>query len=130
MIVSKMRRHDFDSVPESYALGETEEEFYSVVIIPVNKRHQSGYRIMDFVFCDKHQEPICRVSRGSDVLHIDGIGGHGRYINQFPHSNTRPIEAWTIDCLPCGYLRLMCRGTISIGNGISDFEIYFNELCN
>lgn len=125
MNVTNMKKRDFDNVPlRNY--DDPVEPFYSMVIIPTHKRHDSGFEIMDFVFCNKQQEPVCRLSGCSDVIHIDGIGGYGDWRDTIPKS--RPIEAWSIDCLPCGYLRLFCQGTITCGHAISDFEVFWNKL--
>ena len=33
-------------------------------------------------------------------------------------------KGWSIDCLPCGYLRLFSRSTLTAGPALSSFEIY------
>lgn len=33
-------------------------------------------------------------------------------------------KGWSIDCLPCGYLRLFSRRTMTAGAALSSFEIY------
>lgn len=48
---------------------------YSIVILPTDDMHDSGYRCMDFVAVNRDHKPICRLSGCSDVLHLDGIGG-------------------------------------------------------
>ena len=125
MRVKKMKKSDFDAIPvwEPWTENTQPEPFYSMVIIPTHKYHDSGFKIMDFVFCNKDQEPICRLNGGSDVIHIDGIDGKG--LNRKP---TDPPEEWSIDCLPCGYLRIFCRGTITCGYPVSDFEIYWKNF--
>ena len=125
MNVTTMKRRDFDNLPV-HKWDEPLEPFDSLVIIPTYKKHDSGFQIMDFVPCNSKHEPICRIHRGSDVIHIDGLGGYGEWAGNVP--KTRPIEAWSIDCLPCGYLRLFCRGRISTGYGLSDFEIFWNPI--
>ena len=125
MNVTAMKRRDFDNIP-AHKWDESIEPFNSMVIIPTHKRHDSGFQIMDFVPCNSHHEPICRISGGSDVIHIDGIGGLGDWSGNIPKN--RPIEAWSIDCLPCGYLRIFCRGLITCGHALSDFEIFFNPI--
>ena len=127
MEVTKMKPEDFDSVP-TWTIWKGDppaKPFCSVVIIPTDKFHTTGFRIMNFVFCNERQEPICRVNGISDTIHIDGIGGTGL---PFPNIAKRPPAEWMIDCLPCGYLRIYCRGTITCGYPVSDFEIFWNEL--
>ena len=79
--------------------------FQSIIILPKRSIHDSGFRHMDFVAV-KEQIPFCRLSGCSDVLHIDGIGGFGQWDVATGIPTTKPIVAWSIDCLPkSGLLR-------------------------
>ena len=80
MKVTEMHRKDFDNVPAPQ-FDYISEPFYSLVIISTNKIHSSGYRIMHFVAVDKTGEPLFKISGGSDVVDIDGIGGLGDLSN-------------------------------------------------
>lgn len=123
MDVFKMTKEDFEKVPARCGYSKDVGEFHTLVIIPQDYAHDSGWMCMDFVAVDKAGEPICKLSGCSDVLHIDGIGGFGkRNLGELP----RFIEpkGWTIDCLPCGYLRLFSRSTMTAGAALSSFEIY------
>ena len=94
-----------------------------MVIIPLDYAHDSGWMCMDFVAVNEDDEPVCRLSGCSDVLNLDGIGGYGNWRGgEVP----RYIETkgWSIDCLPCGYLRLFSRSTLTAGPALSNFEIY------
>lgn len=64
-------------VPERGGWSRDIEEFSSLVIIPLNYAHDSGWMCMNFVAVNKDGEPICRLSGCSDVLNLDGIGGYG-----------------------------------------------------
>ena len=55
MDVFDMKKSDFKNIPKLDALQEI-KECDSVVIIPTNRYHDSGYRCMEFVFC-KNNEP-------------------------------------------------------------------------
>jgi len=83
-------------------------------VYEIKHLHDSGWRCMDFVAC-RGNEPICRLSGWSDVLHIGGIAGKG--------------SGWTIDCLPkSGLLRLFCReGRLRVGLAVSSFEVIPTE---
>lgn len=126
MKVTEMHRRDFDNIPTPH-FDYISEPFYSLVIIPTNKIHSSGYRIMHFVAVNKRGEPLFRISGGSDVIDIDGIGGLGDLSKPVGIPKIRPIEGWMIDCLPCGYLRIFCRGAIRCGHGLSSFEIFYEK---
>ena len=102
MNILKMSKKDFSAVPERASWDAKVELFNSLVIIPTKHMHDSGFMCMDFVAVDDKNEPICRLSGCSDVLHIDGIGGYGK--QYVPGVMSRPIQGWSIDCLPCGYL--------------------------
>lgn len=94
--------------------------FDSLVVLPTRRKHESGYRIIDFVAV-KESEPICRLSECSDILHIGGIGG---YNNEYGNRQTEAID-WTMDCLPVsGLLRIFCRRDLSCGAALSSFELF------
>ncbi len=104
----EMTENDFRVVRQR----ENDEDiglFDSLVIIPARTNrdlHESGYRYIGYVAVFKN-EPICFLSGGSDVLHIDGIGGAGR---DSDYTSRKP-KAWNIDCLPkSGLLNLFCSG--------------------
>lgn len=118
MNILEMTKEDFDEVP--IANWNDEFKFDNVVIIPMNKLHDSGFRMMDFVLC-KDEKPLCRFSAGSDVLHLDGIAGLGKERDFYA---VKP-KAWHIDCLPkSGYLRVLAQYPMENGYGLSDFEIF------
>lgn len=125
MNVFDMTKEDFKKVPERGGWSRDIEEFSSLVIIPLNYAHDSGWMCMNFVAVNKDGEPICRLSGCSDVLNLDGIGGYGyrdRRLGEL--SNHIEPKGWSIDCLPCGYLRLFSRSTMTAGAALSSFEIY------
>lgn len=123
MNVFEMTKEDFEKVPARGGYSRDVGEFNALVIIPQDYAHDSGWMCMDFVAVDKEGEPICRLSGCSDALHIDGIGGYGKWRpGMFPHF-IEP-KGWSIDCLPCGYLRLFSRSTMTAGAALSSFEIY------
>lgn len=106
--------------------------FDSLIIVPTRRRHDSGYMCMDFITI-KDGEPKYRLSGWSDVLHIDGIGGYGSiYVNDVlgdysKRAQLKSVECkgWSIDCLPCGCLRLFCNSKLFIESSpLSDCEIY------
>ena len=79
--VFNMKKKEFWELP-TRGWDEDIGPFYSLVILPTGQFHDSGYRCMDFVACDKDMFTICRLSGVSDVICIDGIGGYGneRYL--------------------------------------------------
>lgn len=115
-----MKKSDFKDIKQLSALEEI-NGFDSVVIIPTRRKHDSGYMCMEFVFCKKG-EPIGKSYGGSDVLHLDGIGGYGKWKGYLPEK-IKP-KGWSIDCLPCGYLRLFARTAEMSAEGLSDFSVY------
>ena len=99
--------------------------YTSVVIVPTGEIHDSGYQCMQFVFC-RGTEALKRVDRGSDVLHLDGIGGYGEML-EYMGRRICPRD-WAIDCTPNGYLRLFSsRYDIKVGDGLSSFDIYTTD---
>ena len=132
LLITKMKKKDFLSLP-ARAWNEDIGVFDSLVIIPTRYKHESGYMCMDFVAC-VGEHPVCRLSGCSDVVYLDGIGGYGlnnwykkresEIINETVLEETE-VKNWTIDCLPCGYLRLLsARNGLVCGLAVSDFQIY------
>ena len=127
MVVQAMTKEDFDNVPYR-SHRNFYGEFSSLVIIPDDSMLESGFRCMTFVLVDSDCEPICKISAGSDVLSIDGIGGYGlhKYGEDCPDS-IKP-KAWSIDCLSCGYLRLFSNYKLKIddlvGSNCGVYSIY------
>jgi len=126
MYVNEMTRKDFAAVPwrENYS-DKVECDF--IVILPQRSRHDSGYRNMDFVAC-RDNEPVCRLSGCSDVIHVDGTGGYGyNWLAEHDRvpDGVRP-SGWSIDCLPkSGLLRMWStRGHMVCAGAFSSFEIF------
>ena len=88
--------------------AETGLEFRYLVILPTGLLHDSGYGVMYFILLDDNNEPIAKVTRGTDVL--------------MEWKNT---SDWHIDCLPCGLIRFFHFGrrTNVIWNTSNSFEI-------
>ena len=122
---------EFRNLPKR-AFGEDIGKFDSLVILPTRYKHDSGYRIMEFVAV-KGETPIKRLGQ-SDVIHLLGIDGtniqnptctsdyHHRMLTQ------RTFKAsLRIDCLPCGLLRIFCLNELIAGMDLSSFELYVDE---
>ena len=139
MNITEMTKEDFAAVPylDLYKDWKTiapnnKLEFHSFVIIPVERDgaidlHDSGWGCMEFCLVGDDMEPIGKVGGGSDVLHLDGIGGYGDDYNRRSYlSRMVPVKGWTIDCLPCGYLNLWTRRVMYLRNKFvgSSCEIY------
>ena len=126
-----MKKKEFWELPKR-KWNENIGPFESLVILPTCDYHDSGYRCMDFVAVDKDMYPICRLSGISDVIEIDGIGGHGEIFA----GQLTTVKGWKIDCLPCGYLRLFASGTLTCGEALSSFEVFckrkvmYDNACN
>ena len=124
MSIFEMTIEDFKNLKWRESWCSDVPEFKSLVILPTGEMHDSGYMMMDFIAVDANNEPIMRISGCSDVLHINGIGGWGNWRSgmSFP-KYIEPTE-WSLDCLPCGLLRLFTRKFMTCGTAVSDFEVY------
>lgn len=122
MHVVNMTKKDFDDMP--WSEPPTRKRFSFLVIIPTGELHDSGYGCMTFVAVDKNGEPICKFGGNSDVVHINGMLGIGEWRGEIP-KEIKP-ESWSIDMLPCGYIRLFPRSDMYFTAPyiVSDFEIY------
>lgn len=124
--VMEMTRKEIEATPEVGGWQDDIGKFDTLVILPTKRLHDSGYRCMYFVACIKGV-PKYKLAGGSDVLHLDGIGGYGK--NWLEKYGTCPslVEptAWNIDCLPkSGLLQLFTHGVLTAGSALSSFEIY------
>ena len=123
MNIFNMTKEDFEKVPDRQGWSRDIGEFDSLVIIPQDYAHDSGWMCMDFVAVDRNNEPICKLSGYSDVLNFDGICGCGDYRTNKLTNYVEP-KRWSIDCLPCGYLRVFSRSTLTVGPASSNFEVF------
>lgn len=122
MNIFDMKKSDFKTIPHIPWNNNKDIKFNCLVIIPTNRKHDSGYRCMEYCAV-KDGEPIGIFGGSSDVLHLDGIGGYGKWTTTIPNKFDR--KPWNIDCLPCGYLCLWCSGYILVGKDcLSDFSLY------
>ena len=104
------------------------EKFDGCIIIPTGELHDSGYMCMKFVLT-QHDKIVGCVGGSCDVIHINGIGGYGKYGKDYESAlKSQKVRrvAWSIDCLPNGLLRLFSDHWLSIDNILicSDFSLY------
>ena len=99
--------------------------FDSVIIVPMNELHESGYRCMKFILCDSNNI-VGVVSGWSDVVHPNGIGNYGRKFMNSSETDLVPNMHLSIDCLSkSGCVRLMMAGKYKCERYInSDFYFY------
>jgi len=103
------------------------DDFNGVIIIPTNELHDSGFGCMKFALTNGDEVVGC-IGGGSDVIHLNGIGGYGKYNKGFDKTlKTDMVKRidWSIDCLPNGLIRLFCSCKLDIDEIIiSDFNLY------
>ena len=104
------------------------DDFNGIVIIPTNELHDSGFKCMKFVLMNGYEVVGC-VGGSSDIIHLNGIGGLGKYGRDlFNKTNLVKRIDWSIDCLPNGLLRLFCSYKLDIDKFImSDFSLYITN---
>lgn len=79
-----------------------EKPFSSVVIVPMPKKHESGFQTMKFILTQGN-EIVGVVGGGCDVVCLNGIGGYGKYGTELykdRNSDMTKRIAWSLDCLP------------------------------
>jgi len=144
MNITTMSKQDFASIPYLDTYHNWEKlapngrlEFNGLVIIPVENEdgtialHDSGWGCMAFCLIDEHNEPIGKVGGGSDVVNLDGIGGYGAdWIRKYGGIPRHiPIHGWSLDLLPCGYLRIWANRHLFLTNPLicSSFEVFAED---
>ena len=92
---------------------DPEETFDRIVVVPVNGKHSSGWGRMKFVLL-KSDKVVGVVGGGCDIIHFNGIGGYGKYpddFNEALRTHKTDVLPWKIDCLPKSKcLRIWCSG--------------------
>jgi hypothetical protein len=125
MNINKMKRSEFEALP--HRKWNQEVVCNSLIILPLRRMHDSGYRCMDFVAI-VGENPVCLLSGCSDVIHLDGVGGYGykwmEKYNAVPNSILP--SGWSVDCLAkSGLFRIWpSSGKILCASSLSSFEIY------
>lgn len=126
MTPEKMTRKDFNALPR--LSWDATPECRALVILPSRRMHDSGYRMMGFALINEKGEAFAQVGGGSDVIHIDGIGGRGPFENWPPKGvpHRIPPSGWSIDCLPVSGLLRMWPSSMRLRTGasLSSFEIF------
>ena len=120
------RKELMDNIP--YKKWEEEIICTDIIIVPIQKKHESGFRIMDYIAC-QNNKTICKLSGCSDILNLDGIGGYGNdKLKKSTYITNRLPIPWTIDCLnKSGLLRIFIPNYklfIPTGPSVSNMEIY------
>ena len=131
MDIMTLTRKDILNIPYPEKVSDI-GVFDSLIIVPTRKKHDSGYMCMDFITVKGHETQY-RLSGWSDVLHLDGIGGYGSFyftdiVGTFSDRSRLhccEVKGWTIDCIPCGLIRLFANKKLYIENSpLSDMDIY------
>lgn len=108
--IEEISREELNALPFSTSeiVGK---EFNHIIIIPTRKMHDSGFRCMKYVllkWCG-YFEVVGVIGGYSDVIHL----GNGKA---------------NIDCLPCGYLRVILHETATVPYFVgSDFFVEREE---
>ena len=107
------------------------DSFNGFVIIPTGEMHDSGFGCMKFALTN-HNEVVGCVGGGSDVINLNGIGGYGEYDDEYGTrvaTNKGNIIDWSIDCLPCGLLRIFTsKYELKLPQYVlSNFEVFVEE---
>lgn len=123
--ITEMTRKEIEAIPQTHGWNEDIGEFDTLVILPTKRLHDSGYRCMYFVACVKGK-PVAKIGGGSDVIHLDGIGGFGKnWLDRFGTvPNKIAPSGWNIDCLPKSGLLQLFAGKLSCSSPLSSFELY------
>lgn len=99
--------------------------FNEVIIVPTGDVHDSGYRCMKYVLAHR-QKIVAVIGGGSDVLHLNGIGGYGLDWKEALETQKVPVIDWSIDCLDkSGCVRLFSYHILKIDDLYgSDVSVY------
>lgn len=100
-----------------YSTQEIAGKLYKqIIIIPTDTIHDTGFRCMKYVLLQWNDYGPCEV--------VGVVGGYSDVLHLWRSKNGLAI----IDCLPCGYLRILLDNDAKVPSFIgSDFFIYDAE---
>ena len=132
--LSKYTKEELLSIPNH---GDADAQFNAITIVPTGRLHDSGFQMMKFIM-SKDGKVVMACSGWSDVMHINGIGGYGKFgTNECEEAITKQRVrriGWCIDCLAkSGCVRLFTNNAYcKIKDGFigSDFIFYVDEMRN
>lgn len=105
-------------------------KFNGFVVIPTDEMHDSGYQMMKVVLLD-HWKVVGCIDCGCDVIHLNGIGGYGKYgekYNERVQTKTAPATDWCIDMTPKGVVRVFCSRELEIDDlPLSSLQLWIKE---
>lgn len=131
MLTKDINEYTREEFLEIENFGDPNAEFNAIIIVPTGKLHDSGFQTMKFILMND-REIVMACSGWSDVIHINGIGGYGRYGTKeygeaMCEQRVRRV-GWSIDCLAkSGCTRLFtCDVYCKIEDALicSDFIFY------
>ena len=114
---------------------EPKEPFNGFIIIPRTdcELHDSGYQMLKIALTN-HGRVVGCLEGCSDVIHLNGIGGYGKYNDKYYErvkTRTGPVIDWSIDVSPNGLVRVFCSHELELGDlPLSDLPIYLKENDN
>lgn len=125
---------NFSSRKEFYELKpfEPKEPFNGFIVIPEmgDELHDSGYRFLKIALTN-HGRVVGCVEGCTDVIHLNGIGGYGKYNDKYEdrvRTRTAPVIDWSIDVAPNGLVRVFCTKELELDSfPLSDLPIYLKE---
>lgn len=104
--IEEISKEELNALP--YSTSEIEgKSFSQVIIIPTDNIHDSGFRCMKYI--------LLKWENGLNVVGV--VGGYSDVIHLWNGKAN-------IDCLPCGYLRVMLDETATVPYFVgSDFFV-------
>lgn len=121
MNIMSMTVEDFKAVHIRNADDDL-SDVLSVVILPTEEIHDSGFMYMNLVAVNSDSRPICRIPN-ADVVCLDGILGCGKDSGFL--EKVIPVKGWKIDCLPCGLVRIFSAYRLDLEHtGSSAVSVY------
>ena len=114
---------------------EPKEPFNGFIVIPQMdcELHDSGYRMLKIALTN-HGRVVGCVEGCSDVIHLNGIGGYGKFGDKYQErvkTKLGPIIDWSIDVAPNGLVRVFCSYELEMSDlPLSDLPIYLKENDN
>ena len=101
--------------------------FNSIIIVPMEELHDSGYRCMKFILLE-YTDIVGVVGGWCDAVHPNGIGGYGKNIIANLKAQTIPHMRLSMDCLTnSGCIRLMMKSEC-VCDGFIGSDFCFYEL--
>lgn len=124
MHIYDMTKKDFLNLP---LLEPGEIDCESIVIVPLNRKHETGFGLFGVAVVDENGEALGFATKISDVIQLGGSGGYGyNWYEEYGGTPKAVVPSfWRMELMPKSQLVHLWTGNkIKTGRPKDSFDIY------